>query len=254
MAGLARRHSASPFLFDRVSRCKSIASQATLLLSVVEKLIGCELAHVGIVERHRLGRCQIDAVADALPSSQFVVDARSGYGRDVLGDAGRNDVPAGLQEPPARIGERRDDVFFERIVAERFGDDDVDGELVAKLRRMTWNEMARLRLVGLQNLRGDAGDLCGFKQEDVFGAELRCHQAKQPGTGADIGHDGFSGLYDRLQRPEKSVVSNFVGNERAVIFDAHGSELQPRAAHLIQHQCGRDGEVERSRGFRTSEF
>ena len=106
-----------------------------------------------------------------------LVDARSGYRRDVLSNAGRNDATAGLQEPPTRIGERRDDVFFQRIVAERFGDDDVDGELVAKLRRMTWNEMARLRFVGLQNLRRDARDLGGFKQEDVFGAELRCHQA-----------------------------------------------------------------------------
>ena len=160
-------------------------------------------------------------MADALPGSQFLVDARCNDGRNILRDACRHDAAPGFQETPARVGECRDDVFFKRIVAERFRDDHIDGEFVAKLRRVARNEMASLRLVCLQHLGSDARDFRGFKQKNFFRAKFCRHQAEQSGTSSDIGHNRFAGLYDGLQRTKKRFVPNFVGNQRPMIFDAH---------------------------------
>ena len=87
---------------------------------------------------------------------------------------------------------------------------------------MRWHA---LRLVRLQHFRGDARDLGGFKQKYLFGAKFRRHQAEQSGPGADIGHNRLAGFYDGLQRTKKRLVANVVGNQRPMIFDAHGQSF-----------------------------
>ena len=153
--------------------------------------------------------------------------------------------PPLFRKTPPRVGERRDDVFFKRVVAERLRYDHIDGKLVAKLRRVARNEMARFRLVRLQHCRGNARDLGGLEQKYLFSAEFRRHQAEQSRPGPDIGHNRLAGFYDGLQRAKKRLVAHAVGDQRPMIFDAHRSELQVRAADLIKHQRGGDREVER---------
>src|SRR4051812_38547269 len=111
-------------------------------------------------------------MSDALPGTQLLIDSRRYDRRDMLRDARRDDTPARLQEPAPRVSERRDDVLFQCVVAERLGDDDVGGELVAKLGRMAGDEMAISRPVRLHDGRGNACDLRRLEQVDVPGAEL----------------------------------------------------------------------------------
>src|SRR5689334_14042231 len=98
-------------------------------------------------------------MTDALPRPEFLIDPLHDDRRNVLLDMGRNDRPARLQKPMTRIRERRDDVFFQSVVAERLRHDHIDGEIVVEFRRMTWNEMAPLGFICLENLRGNSRNL-----------------------------------------------------------------------------------------------
>ena len=58
---------------------------------------------------------------------------------------------------------------------------------------------------------------------DLLGAELGGHQAEQAGAGADVGDDGLARPDNGGERLVERLVADPVGDERAVVFDAHGA-------------------------------
>ena len=56
---------------------------------------------------------------------------------------------------------------------------------------------------------------------DALGAELGRQEAEEAGAGADIGHRGLARDDDALQRLVESRIADAVGEQRAVVLDAH---------------------------------
>ena len=149
------------------------------------------------------------------------------------------------QKARARIVQGLDDVFFERVVAERFGHDDVDARRILEFGRMARVDLAVLRAIGLEHLGRDARHLGGFKQQHLARAELGCHQPQQSRARANVGDRALAGHDHALQGLEEGLVTHFVGDERAVIFDAHeGSQFQMRSADVIERQRGGNRQIE----------
>ena len=181
-------------------------------------------------------------MADAVPGGQLGADVVSDDGRHELRDGGRDDLPTGLQVPAARVVERGDDVLLERVVAERLGHHQVDARGIVHLGRQEGHEVTVARLVALQDLGGDAGNLGAFIEVDLAGAEPGGDQPEHARARADVG-DGRLARHDELaQGGLEGLDADVVGDQGAVIFDAHGSKPEMAAAELVERQrrCHRE--------------
>src|SRR5690606_20529727 len=118
--------------------------------------------------------------------------------------------------------------FLEREIAERLGHDDVGPARLEDFRRPSGNELDGPHAVrGLELLR-HGPDLGGFVGPDLARAELRREEREKPGTGADVG-DGALTLYDGpFERLVKGRDAEPVGDQGAMIFDAHRRALIER--------------------------
>ena len=128
---------------------------------------------------------------------------------------------AGLEEALARIVEGGDDVLLERVVAERLGNDQVDAVGLGDIRRVHFGDAAVGQAVVPQQLAGDGGDFRRLVEVDPPRPQLGGEEAEETGAGADIGNRGLALDDDALQGRVEGGVADGIGQEHAVVFDAH---------------------------------
>ena len=195
-----------------------------------------------LLRRHGLGRREVEAVADLVPSRELPVVALADDRHDELLDAVRDDDAARPQESRPRVVERGDDVLLEGIVAERLADDDVDALGRRHLGRVHLGDAGVGDAVVAQKLAGDAGNLGRLVEVDAGRAELGRQEAEEAGAGADVGNRGLSRDDDALQRRVKGGVADTVRKQRAMILDAHWLDRHERRdATATPSRCRRDG-------------
>jgi hypothetical protein len=85
------------------------------------------------------------------------------------------------------------------------------------------HEAACLGAVGLERRRCNARDLGRFVKDHLARAELRRHEADQSGPRADVRDRRLAALDRARKRVVKGLIADVVGNQRAMIFDAHGA-------------------------------
>ncbi len=112
-------HVASPERVVLLRRSKASLSHDCAAAPLPRRSLRLEPAHIDVVERHRLGRREVEAEADVVPGRQLAIEALRRHRTHELLDRARNDDAAGIEESRAGIVERLDDVLLERIVAER---------------------------------------------------------------------------------------------------------------------------------------
>ena len=137
-------------------------------------------------------------------------------------DGARNDDPARIEETRARVVERLDDVLLERVVAQRLRHDHVDAVGRGHIGRMDLGDAAVGEPVVAQQLARDGGDVGPLVEVDALGAQLGRQEAQEAGARADVGHRRLALDDHAAQRLVKRGVADPVGEQRAVIFDAHG--------------------------------
>src|SRR6185295_12309445 len=91
--------------------------------AVAQQVFGLERTHVDVVERHRLGGCEVEAETYLVPGRQLGQETMGGNRADELLDGARDDDASGVEKTIARVVESLADVLLARIVAERFGHD-----------------------------------------------------------------------------------------------------------------------------------
>ena len=159
------------------------------------------------------------------------VELLGGYGHQEWEPAGSNrSTDLERSEAQLSVRQRVDDVLLERVVAERLRDHDIDARRVLHLRRVARHEMARPRSVFLDGRRGDARDLRGLVHQHLARAELCRHDADQPRAGADVGDGGLAAPDDPGERVMEGLIADAVGDQRAMVFDAHWARCQAAAA------------------------
>ncbi len=120
-----------------------------------------------------------------------------------------------------RVVERGDDVLFEGIVAERLAHDDIDPLGRGHVRRVHLGNAAVGEAVVAQQLACDVGDLGRLVEIHPLGPELRRQEAEETGPCADVGHRRLALDDDLRERRLEGRVANAVGEQRAMVFDAH---------------------------------
>ena len=90
------------------------------------------------------------------------MEARRGDGGNELLDAVRNHLRVGLHVAGAGVRQRRNRIFLEGVIAERFGDDEIDLRGIVDFGRGERNEMTVARLIAGEHLLCDAGYLGPF--------------------------------------------------------------------------------------------
>ena len=87
----------------------------------------------------------------------------------------------------------------------------------------TWYKLRNeLQFIVADETFRDRADLGALVEIHPFRAQFRGHEAEESGAGADVGDDGLAGHHDAFQRCVKSGVADAVGEQGAVVFDAHG--------------------------------
>ena len=72
-----------------------------------------------------------------------------------------------------------------------------------------------------QEFARNLGDVCPLVEIDTLGPELGCKEAQEACARADVGHRRLALDDHAAQRLVKGGVTDPVGEQRAVIFDAH---------------------------------
>ena len=73
-----------------------------------------------------------------------------------------------------------------------------------------------------QQLARDVGDLGRLVEIHALGAQLGRQEAEEAGARADVGHRRLALDDDARQRRLEGRVADAVGEQRAVVLDAHG--------------------------------
>ena len=155
----------------------------------------------------------------------------------------RDDHATRLQEALARVVERGNDVFLEGVVAERLAHDEVDTLGARDISRMHDGNADIGEAVVAQELARDARDLGRLVEIDPLGAELCRQEAEESRAGTDVGNGGIARHDGVAQRRVKGGIADAVGEQRAVVLDAHakwprGAPVSMRNTYTIGHYWG----------------
>src|SRR5215831_4139238 len=195
-----------------------------------QQIARLEPAYVDVVEAHGFGWREAEAKSYSVPGDELAVEALGRNGADELLNAAWDDCAAGDKETGVRVVERGDDVFLEGIVAKRFGYNQIDPVGVDHVDGMHLGDPAVEELVVAQQLAGDLGDLGRLIEVHPLGAEFCREKAEEARARSDI-RDGRLALDDDPRQCRvKSRVAHTVGEQGAVVLDAHAKRNRQRAA------------------------